>query len=54
MRRAEDNVMRDDLEKPEILNIIFARHLKDPNVIVTVSIDLPKANSVLMQPGCLS
>lgn len=54
MNGGEDNVMTDNIEKVEVLNIIFARHLRDQKVTGIVSIDLPKANRALVQPGCLS
>lgn len=46
-----DNVMTENTEKLEVLNIIFAR---DQKINGIVSIDLPKANCVLVQPGHLS
>lgn len=54
MMNGEDNVMTDNIRKADLLNIIFAGHLRDQKVNGTVSIDSSKANHVLIQPGCLS
>ena len=54
MNGGEGNVMTDNIEKAEVLNILFTGQLRDQKVIGIVSIDLPKANCVLVQPGCLS